>query len=176
MFCALRVRSSGTAHRTDDAVIGHQLLELLAGLLAAAVGMMQQRIGFTPSPDRHHQGMGDELRCHRSAHGPADNAPREEIDNSSHPTLRCLHNVKSAIHLRLGADAQRIRSNVHCRIGLFIAPRVDSDAGVAVTPGQSQVIITSIPVIAMIPSAVAITRAASAFPLAEPSPARPRPS
>ena len=91
MFCALRVRSSGTAHRTDDAVIGHQLLELLAGLLAAAVGMMQQRIGFTPSPDRHHQGMGDELRCHSSAHGPADNAPREEIDNSSHPTLRCPH-------------------------------------------------------------------------------------
>src|SRR5438046_7694002 len=43
-----------TAHRTDDAVIGHQLLELLAGVLAATVGMMQQRIGFTPSPDRHH--------------------------------------------------------------------------------------------------------------------------
>jgi hypothetical protein len=26
--------------------------------------MMQQRIGFTPSPDRHHQGIGDESRCH----------------------------------------------------------------------------------------------------------------
>src|SRR5207302_10321087 len=35
-----------TAHRTDDAVIGHQLLELLAGILAATVGMMQQRIGL----------------------------------------------------------------------------------------------------------------------------------
>jgi hypothetical protein len=35
-----------TAHRTDDAVIGHQLLELLAGVLAAAVGIMQQRIGL----------------------------------------------------------------------------------------------------------------------------------
>src|SRR5439155_21932871 len=73
--------------------IGHQLLELLAGVLAATVGMMQQRIGFTPSPDRHHQGIGDELRCHRSPHRPADNAPGEEIDNSSHiqPTLRCPH-------------------------------------------------------------------------------------
>jgi DNA-binding protein H-NS len=30
-----------TAHRTDYAVIGHQLLELLAGVLAATVGMMQ---------------------------------------------------------------------------------------------------------------------------------------
>jgi len=41
-----------TAHRTDDTVIGHQLLELLAGVLAAAIGMMQQRIGFTPPPER----------------------------------------------------------------------------------------------------------------------------
>src|SRR5260370_8556839 len=54
---------------------------------------MQQRIGFTPSPDRHHQGIGDELRCHRSPHRPADNAPGEEIDNSRHiePTLRRPH-------------------------------------------------------------------------------------
>jgi hypothetical protein len=65
----------------------------VAGVLAATVGMMQQRIGFAPSPDRHHQGIGDELRCHRSPHRPADNAPGEEIDNSSHiePTLRCPH-------------------------------------------------------------------------------------
>jgi hypothetical protein len=34
-------------------VIGHQLLKLVAGVLAATVGMMQQRIGFAPSPDRH---------------------------------------------------------------------------------------------------------------------------
>src|SRR5438132_13362669 len=63
-----------TAHRTDDAVIGHQLLELLAGVLAATVGMMHQRIGFAPSPDRHHRGIADELRRHRSPHRPADNA------------------------------------------------------------------------------------------------------
>jgi hypothetical protein len=29
-----------TAHRTDDAVIGHQPLELLADVLAAAIGVM----------------------------------------------------------------------------------------------------------------------------------------
>ena len=35
-----------TAHRTGDAVIRHQLLELLAGVLAATIGVMQQRIGL----------------------------------------------------------------------------------------------------------------------------------
>jgi len=30
-------------------VIGHQLLELLAGVLAAAIGVMQQRIGLAAS-------------------------------------------------------------------------------------------------------------------------------
>jgi hypothetical protein len=29
--------------------------------LAAAIGMMQQRIGLAAAPDRHHQGIGDEL-------------------------------------------------------------------------------------------------------------------
>jgi mandelate racemase len=44
-------------------VIGHQLLELIAGVLAATVGMMQQRIGFTPSPDG--LALGAALnRCH----------------------------------------------------------------------------------------------------------------
>jgi hypothetical protein len=37
-------------------VIGHQLLELLAGVLAAAIRVMQQRIGLASPPDCHHQG------------------------------------------------------------------------------------------------------------------------
>ena len=41
---------------------GQQLLELLAAVLAAAIGVVQQRIGLASSPDRHHQGIGDELR------------------------------------------------------------------------------------------------------------------
>ena len=49
--------------------------------LAATVGMMQQRIGFTPSPDRHYQGIGDKLRGHRRTHGPPDHPSREEIDD-----------------------------------------------------------------------------------------------
>jgi len=49
-------------------VIGHQPLELLAAVLAAAIGVVQQRIGFAPPPDRHHQSIRDELRRHRCAH------------------------------------------------------------------------------------------------------------
>jgi uncharacterized protein YydD (DUF2326 family) len=43
-------------------VIGHQPLELFTGVLAATIGMMQQRIRFAASPDRHHQGIGDEAQ------------------------------------------------------------------------------------------------------------------
>ena len=70
-------------------MIGHQSLELLAGVLATAVGVMQQRIGLASPPDRHHQSIGDELCRHRCAHRPADHTPGEEIDNGSHiePTL-----------------------------------------------------------------------------------------
>src|SRR5258705_9815047 len=35
-------------------VVSHQPLELLAGVLASATGMMQQRIGLAAAPDRHH--------------------------------------------------------------------------------------------------------------------------
>ena len=63
---------AGTAHRADDAMIGHQPLELFAGVLAAPVGMVQQGVKLASSPNRHHQGVGDELRCHRCVHRPAD--------------------------------------------------------------------------------------------------------
>jgi hypothetical protein len=74
-------------------VIGHQPLELLAGVLAAAIGMMQQSVRFAPSPDCHHQGVGDELGRHRCAHRPANHTAGELIDDGSHiePALRCPH-------------------------------------------------------------------------------------
>ena len=64
-------------------MICHQPLELLAAVLAAAVGVMQQRIGFAPSPDGHHQSTGDELYGHSSTYRPADHATREQIDGGS---------------------------------------------------------------------------------------------
>jgi hypothetical protein len=33
-----------TAHRADDAMVSHQSLELLARILAAAIGVMQQGV------------------------------------------------------------------------------------------------------------------------------------
>src|SRR4051812_30273837 len=36
--------------------------------LAAAIGMMQQRVRLASSPDRHHQGIGDELCRHCCTH------------------------------------------------------------------------------------------------------------
>jgi hypothetical protein len=37
--------AAGSAHRADDTVIGQQPLELLARVYAAAIGVMQQRLG-----------------------------------------------------------------------------------------------------------------------------------
>jgi len=43
---------AGPAHRAGDAIVGHHSLELSAGILAALVGVMQQRIGLAAPPDR----------------------------------------------------------------------------------------------------------------------------
>lgn len=40
------------AHGAGDAVVGHQPLELLAGILTATVRMMQERTGLASAPDR----------------------------------------------------------------------------------------------------------------------------
>jgi hypothetical protein len=52
---------------------------------------MQQRIGLSATTDRHHQGIGDELRCHSGAHRPAHYTPGEEVDDGGHiePAFRC---------------------------------------------------------------------------------------
>ncbi len=71
------------AHRAGDAIVGHQPLELLARVLAALVRVMQQGVGFSASPDRHHQRIGHELSGHRVAHRPSDHAAREQVDDGS---------------------------------------------------------------------------------------------
>src|SRR5438067_10003088 len=94
----------------EDAVGGHQPQELLAGILAAAVRMMQQRIRFAASPDRHHQGIGDKLRCHRCAHRPSHDTAREEIDDGCdiEPAFRC---GEVSDPLRFAAGASKLRSS-----------------------------------------------------------------
>ena len=69
------------AHRAGDAAVGHQPLELLAGILAALIGVMQQGIGLAAPPDRHDQCIGDELGSHLRLHRPSDDTPREQVDH-----------------------------------------------------------------------------------------------
>ena len=63
-----------------------QPLERLAGVLAAAIGVMQHRFGLASPPDGHDQRIGHQLRRHRRLHRPAhhpagdtDQAPRRDI-------------------------------------------------------------------------------------------------
>jgi hypothetical protein len=64
------------------------------GLLAAAIGMMQQRVRLAPSPDRHHQGIGDELRRHRlrslTSRPPGERTDRRRRPRRASP-LRSRH-------------------------------------------------------------------------------------
>jgi hypothetical protein len=64
---------------------------------------MQQRIGLSATPDRHHQRIGDELRCHSGAHRPAHHAPGEEIDDGGYiePPFR---NLRGPIYVAAIAD------------------------------------------------------------------------
>ena len=72
-------------------MIDHQALELVAGVLALAIGAMQQVVRLSSAPDRPHQGIGDELRRHARAHRPADDAAREQPrqHRASIPPSRC---------------------------------------------------------------------------------------
>jgi hypothetical protein len=42
---------------------------------------MRQGIGFSATPDRHHQRVGHELGGHGVAHRPADHPPGEQVDD-----------------------------------------------------------------------------------------------
>ncbi len=68
-------------HAAGDPVVGQEPLEGLTGILAPAIGVMQDRVRRAPPPDRHHERIGDELGRHRRTHGPAHDPPREEIEN-----------------------------------------------------------------------------------------------
>ena len=99
-------------------MIGDEALELLAAVLAAAIGVMQQRIGFAPSPDRHHECIGDELCGHARAHRPADHAAREQVDDGRdiEPAFRRPHvgevgNPFAIGGRRLEAAIEHVRSD-----------------------------------------------------------------
>lgn len=60
LTAALSQTLSERAYRTSEALVRDQPLELVAGVLAAASGVMQQRVGFAGPLDRHHLSIGDE--------------------------------------------------------------------------------------------------------------------
>lgn len=52
--------------------------------LAALVGVMHQRCGLAPSPQRHHQRINHQLGCHARTHGPAHRTTRVQIQHHRH--------------------------------------------------------------------------------------------
>ena len=52
--------------------------------LAALVGVMHQRCGLAPSPQRHHQRINHQLGCHARTHGPAHRTTRAQIQHHRH--------------------------------------------------------------------------------------------
>ena len=55
------------------------------------VRMMQKGVRLASAPDGHDERVGDELGVHLRLHRPADNTPREKVDNRSHvePAFSC---------------------------------------------------------------------------------------
>ena len=93
-------------------MVGHEALALPAGVLTAAIRVMQQRIRLTPPPDCHQQCVGDQLGRHRRAHRPAHHTSREEINDRRHiePPFRPPDIRKVSNPLQLGAEASKVCS------------------------------------------------------------------
>src|SRR4249920_2682301 len=93
-------------------MIDQQALELLAGVLAALVGMMQQRVRFAATPDRHDQGIGDKLCPHACVHRPANDATGEQVNDYSHvePAFRRPDIGEVSDPFAIGAGASKLRS------------------------------------------------------------------
>ena len=82
--CCIVPAIARPAHRASDALIGHQPLELFAGVLAATIRVMEQRLGPCPAARSPSSRIGDELRRHRGNHRPSYGSPREEIEDGGH--------------------------------------------------------------------------------------------
>lgn len=84
---------SFTAHALLDVVGLKQCAILYTRILAAAIGMEKQSCSRAPIPQRRLECVDDEASIHRDFHGPADHAPRKEIEHNREvePTLSRLH-------------------------------------------------------------------------------------
>ena len=72
LHCGIVPAVTGSAYATDHAMVSHEPLEGLTGVLAPPIGVVQDRLRLVAPPDRHHEGVRDQLRGHRRLHQPAD--------------------------------------------------------------------------------------------------------
>ena len=84
LHCGIVPDIAGSAHAASDAVVSQEALERLTRILTPSIGVMQDGRRRAASPDRHHEGIGDQLRGHRRVHRPADDPTREEIHHRRH--------------------------------------------------------------------------------------------
>ncbi len=70
-----------STHAWHDVVDGQQILESLAGVLAATIIVMNQWSLWLLTTQSHQQRRADQLLLHSLVHGPTDNASREQVKN-----------------------------------------------------------------------------------------------
>ena len=73
------VAAAAAAHAGDHAVGGERVAVVLAGVLAAAIAVVDESGAGAPFSDRHVEGLQDQAAVHGRLHGPTDDAPGIEV-------------------------------------------------------------------------------------------------
>ena len=76
------VAIAATTHAGRDVVVGQQRLESIAGVLATTVTVMYQWAHRLSLMQRHLQRGTDQLLCHSCIHRPANDTPREQVQDN----------------------------------------------------------------------------------------------
>jgi hypothetical protein len=102
-----------------------QMTPSAAGIVHRCIGCRDRNDAAArpacPSPDRHHQSVGDQLRRHGCTHRPADHAPREQIDDRRYikPALGCP-DIGSLIDYLRSVSLSRISAT--CKVLFEVIP------------------------------------------------------
>ncbi len=75
------IRIGACRHALADVAPLQQRAEGLAAVLAAPVAVEDEALGAAPCPQRLLQGIDDQVAAHVIGQGPADDAPRAEVDD-----------------------------------------------------------------------------------------------
>jgi hypothetical protein len=97
----------------DDAVIGHEPLELLAGVLAAAIGVMSSASSLPHRQIVITSASVTSCAVKRCTNRPADNAPgKDRRPRPRRASLLSSKHMSGAIHLQLGTDVSKVESTI----------------------------------------------------------------